>query len=94
MEILNIILQYSALGAIVGGCVGLYLYLKQKNLLYWVLIAVEAWEMYYFKQGKGSIKKLEVLEFLGKKFPKVDMKVMDVLIEQAVFRLKHQGKEK
>lgn len=60
---------------------------KLKKLQEWTKIAVKAAEMIYHQQGAGAQKKSYVMEFLAQRGYKLDVNVVNSLIESAVCEL-------
>jgi hypothetical protein len=87
MEIAAMIFQYAVLGALGGVCVAAWGLVKQYNLEKWVNLAVTAWEMYAPQAKRGEFKKERVSGFLKGKFPKVDVRELDMMIEKAVLEM-------
>ena len=61
---------------------------QQQQINDWVAVAVSAAEMIYTGAGRGVEKKDYVFAFLQGKGLTVDEKVLDALIEAAVYKLK------
>jgi len=91
MEIAAMILQYAILGAVGGICLAAWKLVQQYNLVKWVNWAVMAWEMYAPQAKRGEYRKQQVLEFLVDKFPRGDIRELDMLVEKAVLE---RNKEK
>lgn len=62
---------------------------QQEEIKQWVKIAVAAAEQIFTGSGRGEEKKRWVLDFLAKYNLKVDMDVIDAMIEAAVWELKN-----
>ena len=60
---------------------------QQREIVAWVKIAVAAAEQIYVGTGRGSEKKLYVIEWLADRNVTVDTNKLDALIESAVYEL-------
>ena len=60
---------------------------QQKEIVSWVKIAVMAAEQIYVGTGRGSEKKLYVIEWLADRNITVDTNKIDAIIESAVYEL-------
>ena len=60
---------------------------QRQNINGWIKIAVAAAEQIYVGAGRGSEKKLYVLDFLESKGFKIDENSVDAMIEAAVLEL-------
>jgi LL-H family phage holin len=60
---------------------------QQKNIEFWVKIAVTAAEQMFRESGQGEKKKQYVIDFLDRQGIKITMSQLNILIEAAVHEL-------
>ena len=66
---------------------------QEKNLAYWVDVAVMAAEGMFTQTGMGEVKYEYVLNFLAKKGFKADLDEVEAMVESSVYQLINQFKE-
>lgn len=60
---------------------------QQKNIQFWISVAVSAAEQIYNASGMGKEKKQYVIDFLNNKGIELTPEQLDVLIEAAVYQI-------